>query len=197
MKFFFILLIFVLLQSCSKPKTVLICGDHICINKKEAEQYFEENLSIEVKVIDKKRKKQTNLVELNLKDNSKKQREITILEKEETNVSIKKLSNKEIRNIKKRIKEKEKRKKIKKPKKEKKVVKKMNGKKKINELETIDKYIKPEETSEKLRKRDNINQNIEVVDVCTILEKCSIDEISKYLLKQGKKKNFPDITIRE
>ena len=197
MKFFFILLIFVLLQSCSKPKTVLICGDHICINKKEAEQYFEENLSIEVKVIDKKRKKQTNLVELNLKDNSKKQREITRLEKEETNVSIKKLSNKEIRNIKKRIKEKEKRKKIKKPKKEKKVVKKMNGKKKINELETIDKYIKPEETSEKLRKRDNINQNIEVVDVCTILEKCSIDEISKYLLKQGKKKNFPDITIRE
>tara|TARA_Y100000389_G_C17465664_1_gene525297 strand:- start:3619 stop:4212 length:594 start_codon:yes stop_codon:yes gene_type:complete len=197
MKFFFILLIFVLLQSCSKPKTVLICGDHICINKKEAEQYFEENLSIEVKVIDKKRKKITSLIELNLKDNSKKQREITILEKEETNASIKKLSNKEIRNIKKRIKEKEKRKKIKKPKKEKKVVKKMNGKKKINELETIDKYIKPEETSEKLRKRDNINQNIEVVDVCTILEKCSIDEISKYLLKQGKKKNFPDITIRE
>ena len=197
MKFFFILLIFVLLQSCSKPKTVLICGDHICINKKEAEQYFEENLSIEVKVIDKKRKKKTSLVELNLKDNSKKKREITILEKEETNASIKKLSNKEIRNIKKRIKEKEKRKKIKKPKKEKKVSKKMNGKKKINELETIDKNIKPEETSEKLRKRDNINQNIEVVDVCTILEKCSIDEISKYLLKQGKKKNFPDITIRE
>ena len=61
MKFFFILLIFVLLQSCSKPKTVLICGDHICINKKEAEQYFEENLSIEVKVIDKKRKKKTSL----------------------------------------------------------------------------------------------------------------------------------------
>ena len=36
-----------------------------------------------------------------------------------------------------------------------------------------------------------------VVDVCTILEKCSIEEISKYLLKQGKKKNYPDITIRQ
>ena len=33
----------------------------------------------------------------------------------------------------------------------------------------------------------------DVVDVCTILEKCSIDEISKYLIKQGKKE-FPDIT---
>ena len=29
------------------------------------------------------------------------------------------------------------------------------------------------------------------------LKKCSIDEISKYLIKKGKKKNFPDITLRE
>ena len=36
-----------------------------------------------------------------------------------------------------------------------------------------------------------------VNDVCTILEKCSIDEISKYLLEQGKKKNFPDLTTRQ
>ena len=29
-----------------------------------------------------------------------------------------------------------------------------------------------------------------VEDVCTIIEKCSIDEISKYLIKEGKEKNF-------
>ena len=40
--------------NCSKPKTVLICGDHVCINKAEANQYFEENLTIEVKIVDKK-----------------------------------------------------------------------------------------------------------------------------------------------
>ena len=34
-------------------------------------------------------------------------------------------------------------------------------------------------------------------DVCTILEKCSIDEISKYLIKIGKKKDYPDITTRQ
>ena len=51
--FIFILSIFIL-QSCSKPKTVLICGDHVCVNNKEAEQYFKENLSLEVKVIDNK-----------------------------------------------------------------------------------------------------------------------------------------------
>ena len=38
-------------------KLFLICGDHVCINKDEADQYFEENLSIEVKIIDKKKKK--------------------------------------------------------------------------------------------------------------------------------------------
>ena len=37
----------------------------------------------------------------------------------------------------------------------------------------------------------------DIVDVCTIIEECSIDEISKYLLKQGKKKDFPDITTRQ
>ena len=44
----------------------------------------------------------------------------------------------------------------------------------------------------------NVNKtNKKIVDVCTILEKCSIDEISKYLLKEGKKKKFPDITSRQ
>ena len=44
---------------------------------------------------------------------------------------------------------------------------------------------------------DNINQTgKDIIDVCSILEKCSIDEISKYLLIQGKKKSFPDITTR-
>ena len=38
--------------------------------------------------------------------------------------------------------------------------------------------------------------NSNVVDICTKLEKCSIEEISKYLIKQGKKKSFPDITSR-
>ena len=45
------------LTNCNKPKTVFICGDHICVNKTEAEQYFKENLSIEVKILSKKNKK--------------------------------------------------------------------------------------------------------------------------------------------
>ena len=48
----------------------------------------------------------------------------------------------------------------------------------------------------KLLNKTNINK-VNKVDVCTIIEKCSIDEISKYLIKLGKKRDFPDITSRE
>ena len=58
------------LTNCNKPATVLICGDHVCINKVEAEQYFKENLSIEVKIIDKKIKNEIDLIELNLNKNT-------------------------------------------------------------------------------------------------------------------------------
>ena len=54
MKYIFLIFLIFLLTSCSKPKTVLICGDHVCLNKAEAELYFEENLTLEVKIIDKK-----------------------------------------------------------------------------------------------------------------------------------------------
>ena len=44
---------------------------------------------------------------------------------------------------------------------------------------------------------DNVNKlPNKDIDICTILKKCSIDEITKYLINQGKMKNFPDITLR-
>ena len=36
-----------------------------------------------------------------------------------------------------------------------------------------------------------------VEDVCKIIKKCNIEEISKYLIKSGKKKSIPDITVRQ
>ena len=178
-KFFFIF-IFIILQSCSKPKTVLICGDHICVNKNEAEQYFEENLSLEVKIIDNNKEESFDLVELNLKDNQK-DREISVVKKEKTNKKIKALTEKEIKKIKKDIKEKRTKERI-----VKKKQKTNEGKLKVTKNKKIPK-----------KNRDIVNKNNNSFDVCTILEKCSIDEISKYLIKLGKKKNFPDITLRE
>ena len=66
----FILLFVLVLSSCVKPKSVLICGDHECINKSEAKQYFKENLTLEVKIISNKEELTYDLIDLNL--NSKK-----------------------------------------------------------------------------------------------------------------------------
>lgn len=172
------------LSNCSNPKTVLICGDHICVNKAEAEQYFKENLSIEVKVVNTKVKNEIDLVELNLKENEDGKKKISILSKNNTKKNLKILSKDEITKIKKNIKNKNKEKKI-----AKKLIKKKKQKVTNEKSETIQNKAKILEDNVKKRRKD-------VVDICSILEKCSIDEISKYLLKQGKKKAFPDITTR-
>ena len=64
MKYFFIFILFIL-YSCTNPKSVLICGDHECINKAEAKQYFNDNLSIEVKVIYKEKSGNPSLQYIN------------------------------------------------------------------------------------------------------------------------------------
>ena len=177
--FFFLVLS---MYGCNKPKTVLICGDHVCVNKAEAEQYFEENLTLEVKIIDKKRSKEDNLVEINLNSNSSGKKEVSIFNKKQTSKKLKELSNLEIKRKKAEIRKK---KKIK----DTKIAKKAK-------LKEVKKKKKPQDSVIKTNKVVN-NTSKKITDICTILEKCSIDEISKYLVKQGKKRKFPDITTRE
>ena len=85
---FVLLFIFIFLFSCTNPiggeKRVFICGDHPCVNKKEVEDYFNNNISIEVYTIDSDKKKKENfdLVELNLlKDKLKTKETITSSQK--------------------------------------------------------------------------------------------------------------------
>ena len=117
---------------------------------------------------------------------SKAEKKIILSSQKKTNKNLKVLSNDEISAIKKNIKNK---------KKEKKYVKKTN---KDSNLKKLTKNKKKRE----IKKDDeiinlNLNKvNKDVFDICTILKKCSIDEISKYLQNQGKKKDYPDITLR-
>ena len=106
MKKLLLFLIILAIYGCNKPKTVLICGDHVCINKAEAEQYFEENLTLEVKIVDKKKSKEINLVEINLKSNSEDKKEINIFSKNKTNKELKELSSDEIKKKKNELKQK-------------------------------------------------------------------------------------------
>ena len=185
MKLIFILFLFFFITNCSKPKTVLICGDHVCVNKAEAKQYFEEKLTIEVKVINKRQKKDFSLVELNLQENNNKERSVTIFSKTNTKEELKTLSKKDVLEIKESIKNR---------KKQKKLAKKNISKKKdkISEKEKSNTLSEVKVISQKKAYKNNNN-----IDVCTILEKCSIEEISKYLLKKGKERSFPDITTRQ
>ena len=96
----FLILFLLLLTSCVKPKSVLICGDHECINRAEAKQYFEENLILEVKIISDKEELTYDLIDLNL--NSKKKK---VKIKRNKNIKVvKKLSKEEIKIKKKEIK---------------------------------------------------------------------------------------------
>lgn len=184
MKIFLIFLSFIILSNCSKPKTVTICGDHECINKAEAEQYFRENLSIEIKVIDNRETKEINLIELNLNEENEGKRKVNIIPKKNIDKKLKVLSKDEVKKIKKNIKKKQQPKKI--------------AKKKIKK--ELDKNLKAKNTKSNKKffiKEKMYKDNNAIVDVCTILEKCSIEEISNYLLKKGKKNSFPDITARQ
>ena len=193
MKHILIFLILLLLGNCSKPKTVLICGDHVCVNKAEAEQYFEENLSIEVKIINQKNNEQIDLVELNLKNNKNKVKQIAISPKKDTSKNLKTLSNDEIKKIKRNIKDKKQKKEI-----DNKISRKTVKREENNAIsELLEKKDKNQDKNNSFVNKTIINKKINIVDVCTILEKCNIDEISKYLIKEGKKRDFPDITRRQ
>ena len=169
------------LYGCNKPKTVLICGDHICVNKAEAKQYFEKNLSLEVKIIDKKKADNVDLVELNLKPNSNGMKKVNIFRKNKTKNNIKILTKDEIKKKKAELKKNEKQ--IKKAKLVKKVKKKSN-------------VVKPMNKVLKTTNKTNVKTN-DLMDICKILNKCDIDEISDYLIRLSKEKKFPDITKRE
>lgn len=179
MKIIYLLCLIIFLHNCSKPKTVLICGDHICVNKREAKQFFEENLSIEVRIIDKKNEKKIDLVQLNLKDKSSSNRSVSILSKKNTKNKIKPLSNKEIKKIKSQIKKKQKK----------------NKKKYQNNVLTESDNLKISKNKIMKQKKLTIKRK-EIVDICTILKKCSIDEITNYLINEGKKKDFPKISTK-
>ena len=165
--FIFVLMLF---QSCAKQKTVLICGDHVCVNKAEAKQFFEENLTLEVKIVDKKDNKEINLVQLNLNEGSN-IRQVNVVKKKETKNQIRVLTNKEVKEIKKKV--------------------------KTNKNKYAKKIILKDKKRRKNIFFEKNNSKNDIVDICTIVNKCTIDEISKYLIKTGKKKDFPDITVRE
>ena len=178
----YILIFLLFITSCTSTNRVFICGDHECVNKDEANLFFEQNLSIEVKITQKAREDYFNLVKLNTQKTDEK-KNIRIL-KNKKNKKIKKLSKNEIVDKKREIK------KIKrKLKKENK-----NFAKKSLSKENID--TKNLENSKKVQKNTIVKKKIaNEKNICNIIEKCDIEEISKYLINKGKSKEYPNISL--
>ena len=57
---YFIILLFIILLSCTNKNKVYWCGDHACINNKEKKAYFEKTLITEIKDLTKQKRKKSN-----------------------------------------------------------------------------------------------------------------------------------------
>tara|TARA_B100000029_G_C17544898_1_gene948085 strand:- start:513 stop:1034 length:522 start_codon:yes stop_codon:yes gene_type:complete len=169
----FIFFIFLFLLSCTNPiggeNRVYICGDHPCANNKEVEEYFDNNISVEVYTIvsDKERKENFDLVELNLlKDKLESKKKIQISKKK--------------KEIKKQIKERKKLAKLK--------------IKKVEEPIKIKEKPKKKDRIQKKKPSKKTQSQFTFVRICKNLEECDINKISKIIMDIGKEKEYPDIT---
>ncbi len=165
-----LLLSIIFLSSCSTTKTVLVCGDHECINKKEAKLFFDENLTLEVKVISKDKERNYNLVKMNLKNEKE---NIKILKTKNKKI-VKKLTKNQIKLKKKEIKEKQ---------------------SNITNKTIENKIVKKKEKTSNFSNKSF--SDISSLNICLKLEKCDIDSISNYLIKLSNKKDYPNIALKE
>lgn len=168
------LLAFIMLLGCTSSNRVYICGDHECKNKKEIEDYFKNNISMEVYVVesDKSKKKNQDLVQLNiLKDKKvdKKKEELVFFKKRKQEITK---TQKEQKPSKLKLK-------VETEKKEK--PKKAKNKMGSAKSKTTFAYKKQKSTK--------------IVHMCKSIGECDIDIISKKVNDLGKGKSFPNINF--
>ena len=154
-----LLIFFFILASCStfndsKVKKVYICGDHECKNKKEINEYFENNISIEIFTLSKssKKDKDFDLVELNMSNEDKKNLISVDVQKKQIRDKIKKRNK----------------------------ISKLNIKKGENNI---------------VNRKNKNKPKITLVRICKDLQQCDIDNVANIIIKKGKDKKYPDLTI--
>ena len=199
MKFIYIFF-FVLIFSCTTIKKEYVCGDHPCIDKKEFNEYFTNNLIIEIEPYKNNKDKSPNLVSINTdslqKKNTntqtKRDKKIEAKKKKE-NLKAEKIRLLEERKIRKKEEKKTKQKlKITKLKMKKEI---SNNKKQINIIED-DISITKKTSINKIKKKSSINlvKSEKKKNICDEIKDCDIDKIAELLKKKGKDKPYPNIS---
>ena len=208
------LLFLLLLFACSSNKKVYVCGDHVCIDKKEFKEYFAENLIMEIQTQSLNEKNSTvDLVKLNTTpSNFNKKDEIFLQKEDKVRLKEEKIRLKEERvRLKKerKIKEIEKKNRIKEEKKLAKLSKSNENDDGVAINKTIDNnsskiniaknevYLKDEIKENKVPKEEVVFNSLKTentTSLCNEIKDCDIDKIAELLIKKGRKKDFPDIT---
>ncbi len=169
MRFLFYFLILLLIgctTTFNKAEKIYICGDHTCKNKKEINEYFSNNISIEVYTIDadSTNEKNFDLVDLNL-----------LKEKLKTKDKIK-ISDKK-KNLQKQVSERTKLAKL-----------------KLKKVEEVEKTVRTTKTTKIIKKpKKKKKSQFTFIRICKNLEECDIDKISKIIMEIGREKDFPDL----
>ena len=91
----FLIFLFLFLISCSsltgeKTQKIYICGDRECANRKEINDYFKNNISIEVYTLTNDSKKDYDLVELNMTKEDKNKIVSTAVKRKKLKETLKK-----------------------------------------------------------------------------------------------------------
>ena len=180
------IIFFIFLVGCLPKNLTYMCGDMECVDKKQQNEFFSKNLSLEIKLKDSKKENSIDLITLN-KDNKLKKKIST----SQTFSSNSKKDDKknELKNKKQLIKAKKialktKRAEEKKNKKRQKKLLKLKNKEKKEVVKKIKPIIPLVNNVENVNKDNNI---------CSVLQECDIDIIASEIKKKGIKKNFPNI----
>ena len=204
MKFTYSVLFLVLL-SCNTVKKEYVCGNHPCANKKEFNEYFAKNLTIEIKSQKNKKNKNIDLIKLNTDSSDFKKNDRKKLKKEEkirVKIEQQELEAEKIRMLEEqKIRENEERKQLELAK-----IKKLKEKNIKNEIsnkkELVNKIVKkPLATKKKTAVKSTNNTSINSVksqnkkkSICDEIKDCDIDKIAELLKKKQKNKPFPNIS---
>jgi hypothetical protein len=208
-------LFFILIVSCSVTKKTYMCADRPCVDKKEFNDFFAKNLTIEIQKKIKKKNPSVDLIRLNTGEKKVQKMNVTSgsdyekLKKKEKKLIIKaeraRLKNeRKIKKILERKQTKEKKRLAK--------LTKNNYKKNIKIKAEKDNIVNPsliqtksattspaktKELNVKKKKKSEefeISLSLNQTGICKDIKDCDIEKIAEMLIEQGQKKNFPDIT---
>jgi hypothetical protein len=204
MKYIFFLTFFLLI-SCGTNSNTFMCGNRACVDKKEFNEYFAKNLTIEIKSQKNKKNKNIDLIKLNTDSSDFKKNDRKKLKKEEkirVKIEQQELEAEKIRMLEEqKIRENEERKQLELAK-----IKKLKEKNIKNEIsnkkELVNKIVKkPLATKKKTAVKSTNNTSINTVksqnkkkSICDEIKDCDIDKIAELLEKKQKNKPFPNIS---